>query len=342
MPAINSKRPAVRHSTRPPLPVRSPQSRLTKLFPILAIAVAATGALRPDSFVAAQFTIIPLLASIMFMMGLTLTRDDAQRIARDPRPVAVGVALQFLLMPILALTLAKLLQLSTPLTVGMVLVGSCAGGTASNVICFLARGDVALSVSMTFVSTLIGVVATPLLSQFYLAEQVAVDELAMIESLLQIVFVPVISGFCFRAVLPRLSAALQPALPLFSVICILLIIGIVVALNAPQLRGIGPLIVLAVILHNALGIAGGFTLSRLFGFDLKQSQTIAIEVGMQNSGLAAALSLQFFSATAALPAALFSIWHNISGALLAGHWGRQRDSLKYLLADVKDSEMDGA
>ena len=342
MPANKSKRPTVRHSTRPPLPVRSPQSRLTKLFPILAIAVAATGALRPDSFVAAQFMIIPLLASIMFMMGLTLTRDDAQRIARDPRPVAVGVALQFLLMPILALTLAKLLQLSTPLTVGMVLVGSCAGGTASNVICFLARGDVALSVSMTFVSTLIGVVATPLLSQFYLAEQVAVDELAMIESLLQIVFVPVISGFCFRAVLPRLSAALQPALPLISVICILLIIGIVVALNAPQLRGIGPLIVLAVILHNALGIAGGFTLSRLFGFDLKQSQTIAIEVGMQNSGLAAALSLQFFSATAALPAALFSIWHNISGALLAGHWGRQRDSLKYLLADVKDSEMDGA
>lgn len=342
MPAIKSKRPTVRHSTRPPLPVRSPQSRLTKLFPILAIAVAATGALRPDSFVAAQFMIIPLLASIMFMMGLTLTRDDAQRIARDPRPVAVGIALQFLLMPILALTLAKLLQLSTPLTVGMVLVGSCAGGTASNVICFLARGDVALSVSMTFVSTLIGVVATPLLSQFYLAEQVAVDELAMIESLLQIVFVPVISGFCFRAVLPRLSAALQPALPLISVICILLIIGVVVAMNAPQLRGIGPLIVLAVILHNALGIAGGFTLSRLFGFDLKQSQTIAIEVGMQNSGLAAALSLQFFSATAALPAALFSIWHNISGALLAGHWGRQRDSLKYLLADVKDSEMDGA
>ena len=342
MPANKSKRPTVRHSTRPPLPVRSPQSRLTKLFPILAIAVAATGTLRPDSFVAAQFMIIPLLASIMFMMGLTLTRDDAQRIARDPRPVAVGVALQFFLMPILALTLAKLLQLSTPLTVGMVLVGSCAGGTASNVICFLARGDVALSVSMTFVSTLIGVVATPLLSQFYLAEQVAVDELAMIESLLQIVFVPVISGFCFRAVLPRLSAALQPALPLFSVICILFIIGIVVALNAPQLRGIGPLIVLAVVLHNALGIAGGFTLSRLFGFDLKQSQTIAIEVGMQNSGLAAALSLQFFSATAALPAALFSIWHNISGALLAGHWGRQRDSLKYLLADVKDSEMDGA
>jgi BASS family bile acid:Na+ symporter len=224
----------------------------------------------------------------------------------------------------------------------MVLVGSCAGGTASNVICFLARGDVALSVSMTLISTLIGVVATPLLSQFYLAEQVDVDEMAMIKNLLQIVFAPVLIGFGFRALLPRVSAALQPVLPLFSVICILLIIGIVVALNAPQLRGVSPLIVLAVILHNALGIAGGFTLSRLFGFDLTQSQTIAIEVGMQNSGLAAALSLQFFSATAALPAAIFSIWHNISGALLAGHWGRQRDSLKYLLADIKDSEIDGA
>jgi BASS family bile acid:Na+ symporter len=182
--------------------------------------------------------IVPLLASIMFMMGLTLTREDAARIALDPRPVAVGVALQFLLMPILALTLAKLLQLSTPLTVGMVLVGSCAGGTASNVICFLARGDVALSVSMTLISTLIGVVATPLLSQFYLAEQVDVDEMAMIKNLLQIVFAPVLIGFGFRALLPRVSAALQPVLPLFSVICILLIIGIVVALNAPQLRGV--------------------------------------------------------------------------------------------------------
>jgi BASS family bile acid:Na+ symporter len=156
------------------------------------------------------------------------------------------------------------------------------------------------------------------------------------------VFVPVLIGAGFRALLPRVSAVLQPVLPLLSVICILLIIGIVVALNAPQLQGIGPLIVLAVILHNALGIAGGFTLSRLLGFDLTQSQTIAIEVGMQNSGLAAALSLQFFSATAALPAAIFSIWHNISGALLAGHWGRQRDSLKYLLADIKVSEIDGA
>jgi BASS family bile acid:Na+ symporter len=342
MPTIQNKRPAVRQSARPSPSVTPRQSRLTRLFPILAIIIAAAGALEPDSFVASQFMIVPLLASIMFMMGLTLTREDAARIALDPRPVAVGVALQFLLMPILALTLAKLLQLSTPLTVGMVLVGSCAGGTASNVICFLARGDVALSVSMTFVSTLIGVVATPLLSQFYLAEQVDVDEMAMIKNLLQIVFAPVLIGFGFRALLPRVSAALQPMLPLFSVICILLIIGIVVALNAPQLRGIGPLIVLAVILHNALGIAGGFTLSRLFGFDLTQSQTIAIEVGMQNSGLAAALSLQFFSATAALPAAIFSIWHNISGALLAGHWGRQRDSLKYLLADIKDSEIDGA
>jgi BASS family bile acid:Na+ symporter len=278
----------------------------------------------------------------MFMMGLSLEKADAARILADPRPVAVGVALQFLLMPILALTLAELFQLSAQLTFGMVLLGSCAGGTASNVICYLARGDVALSVSMTFASTLVGVVATPLLCQFYLSQQIDLDRLAMVISLVQIVFLPVTAGFMVRAGLPRLSAKLQPMLPSLSIVGILAVIAIVVALNAGQLGGLSALLIVAVVLHNLLGIVAGFLLSRLFGFDLRQSQTIAIEVGMQNSGLAAALSLQFFSATAALPAALFSIWHNVSGALLAGYWGRRRDSLQYLLADIETIKSDGA
>jgi BASS family bile acid:Na+ symporter len=276
------------------------------------------------------------------MMGLSLEKADAARILADPRPVAVGVALQFLLMPILALTLAELFQLSAQLTFGMVLLGSCAGGTASNVICYLARGDVALSVSMTFASTLVGVVATPLLCQFYLSQQIDLDRLAMVISLVQIVFLPVTAGFMVRAGLPRLSAKLQPMLPSLSIVGILAVIAIVVALNAGQLGGLSALLIVAVVLHNLLGIVAGFLLSRLFGFDLRQSQTIAIEVGMQNSGLAAALSLQFFSATAALPAALFSIWHNVSGALLAGYWGRRRDSLQYLLADIETIKSDGA
>jgi BASS family bile acid:Na+ symporter len=195
---------------------------------------------------------------------------------------------------------------------------------------------------MTFASTLVGVVATPLLCQFYLSQQIDLDRLAMVMSLVQIVFLPVTAGFMLRAGLPRLSAKLQPMLPSLSIVGILAVIAIVVALNAGQLGGLSALLIVAVVLHNLLGIVAGFLLSRLFGFDLRQSQTIAIEVGMQNSGLAAALSLQFFSATAALPAALFSIWHNVSGALLAGYWGRRRDSLQYLLADIETIKSDGA
>lgn len=320
----------------------SRQPLLNRVFPVLAVALSALALLTPASFTPGQTLIVPLLASIMFMMGLTLEREDIMRIARDPRPVAVGVALQFLLMPVLALTLAKLFQLSAQLTFGLVLLGSCAGGTASNVICYLAKGDVALSVSMTFASTAIGVVATPLLCQLYLAQMIEVDRLAMIESLVRMVLLPVAAGFTLRALLPSLCARLQGLLPTLSVLGILAVITIVVALNAGALQGIGSALVLAVVLHNLLGLFGGFTLSRLFGLDLRQSQTIAIEVGMQNSGLAAALSLQFFSASAALPAALFSIWHNVSGAVIAGHWGRKRDSLQYLLADVRGADGDGA
>ena len=318
------------------------QPPLSRLFPLLAILLSGLALFAPTVFTPGQGLIVPLLASIMFMMGLSLQREDVARLFKDPRPVIVGVALQFLLMPILALTLAKLLQLSTQLTFGLVLLGSCAGGTASNVICYLARGDVALSVSMTMTSTLIGVVATPLLCQLYLAEQIDLDRLAMLQSLATMVLLPVVSGFLCRALLPSLSLRLQPWLPSLSIAGILAVIAIVVALNAKQLGGVGFLIMVAVVLHNALGILCALLLSRLFGFDLRQSQTIAIEVGMQNSGLAAALSLQFFSATAALPAALFSIWHNVSGALLAGHWGKRRDSLAYLIADLKDSQDDGA
>ncbi len=323
-----------------PLPPKQPW--LSRLFPLLAIAFSLAAMSVPTMFTPGQPLIMPLLSGIMFMMGLSLEKADAARILADPRPVAVGVALQFLLMPILALTLAELFQLSAQLTFGMVLLGSCAGGTASNVICYLARGDVALSVSMTFASTLVGVVATPLLCQFYLSQQIDLDRLAMVISLVQIVFLPVTAGFMLRAGLPRLSAKLQPLLPSLSIVGILAVIAIVVALNAGQLGGLSALLIVAVVLHNLLGIVAGFLLSRLFGFDLRQSQTIAIEVGMQNSGLAAALSLQFFSATAALPAALFSIWHNVSGALLAGYWGRRRDSLQYLLADVETLKSDGA
>lgn len=308
-------------------------NKFNSLFPLWAMLVSMVSFFYSAPFASLSSAIVPLLATVMFMMGLTLTQLDVVRIAKDPKPVLVGVVLQFLLMPILALTFSKMLQLSNQLTIGMVLVGSCAGGTASNVVCYLAKGDVALSISMTMASTLVGVIATPLLCAFYLSATVSVDTLALLASIVQMVFIPVVLGFCCKYYLDELASRIEFIIPTLSVLIILSIIAIVVALNADRLLEVGLVTLIAVILHNLSGLAGGFYISRLFGLDIRQSQTIAIEVGMQNSGLGVALATQFFSATAALPGALFSVWHNISGSLLAAIWGRKRSSLEYILRD---------
>lgn len=313
-------------------------SAFNRLFPLWALLISLGAFFFSGPFLSLQSAIIPLLALVMFMMGLTLSKDDFFRIAKDPKPVLIGVVLQFLLMPMLALTLAGMLRLSNQLTIGMVLVGSCAGGTASNVVCYLAKGDVALSISMTMTSTLVGVIATPLLCTFYLSETVSVDTWSMLFSILQMVFVPVLFGFTLNYFFQHFVSRMEPLIPTLSVLLILLIIAIVVALNSSRLLDVGLLTLIAVVLHNLSGLAGGFYVSRLFGLNLKQSQTIAIEVGMQNSGLGVALATQFFSATAALPGALFSVWHNISGSLLASIWGRKRTSLEYLLRDEEQSK----
>ncbi len=311
-----------------------------QLFPLWALLLSLIAFVFSEPFSALEAAIVPLLAGVMFMMGLTLTRNDFIRISKDPRPVFIGILLQFVLMPFLAITLAGMLQLSNQLTVGMVLVGSCAGGTASNVIAYLAKGDVALSISMTLTSTLVGVFATPLLCAFYLTETVAVDSFGMLMSIVQMVFLPVFAGVLVNHWLHQQVASFEKFLPTLSILFILLIIAIVVALNSSRLVDIGVLTLLAVVLHNSFGLAGGFFISRLCGFNLRQSQTIAIEVGMQNSGLGVALALQYFSATAALPGALFSVWHNISGSVLASIWGRKRDSIEYLIKDEQNLKSD--
>jgi len=308
-------------------------SRINKLFPLWAILLAGVAFVFNGVFSGLQPAIVPLLAMVMFMMGLTLSGEDFKRIISAPKPVFVGVILQFLLMPLFAFLLAKVLQLNTQLTAGMILVASVSGGTASNVMTYLAKGDVALSISMTMTSTLLGVIATPLLCSLYLSQTISVDSTGLLVSILQIVLVPVLLGTACNQYLPGAISRIERLLPTLSMLIILLIIAIIVALNAESLADAGPLILLAVILHNSLGMAGGFYISRLMGFNLQQSQTIAIEVGMQNSGLAVALALQFFSATAALPGAIFSIWHNISGSILASIWSKQRSSLEYLLRD---------
>jgi BASS family bile acid:Na+ symporter len=312
-------------------------ARFNSLFPLWALLISLIAFFLNAPFAALSTAIVPLLAIVMFLMGLTLTKADVERIVKDPKPILVGVVLQFLLMPVMAMTFSKMLQLSNQLTIGMVLVGSCAGGTASNVVCYLAKGDVALSISLTMVSTIIGVIATPLLCAFYLSETVSVDTLALLFSIVQIVFIPVVLGFSCKFFMNDYANRVDPFIPTLSVLIILLIIAIVVALNADRLLDVGLITLIAVILHNLSGLTSGYYISRLIGLDIKQSQTIAIEVGMQNSGLGVALATQFFSATAALPGALFSVWHNISGSLLASIWSRKRASLEYLLKDEESS-----
>ena len=302
-------------------------------FPLWAILFSIVAFFFSDIFSIAASAIVPLLASVMFLMGLTLNKTDFKRVSENPSPVLVGVIMQFLIMPFMALLLSTILQLSNQLTIGMVLVGSCAGGTASNVMTYLARGDVALSISMTITSTIVGVIATPLLCNFYLSETVNVDTSGMLINILKIVFLPVLFGFVLNYYLGDQIKQIQKFIPTLSMLIILSIITIIVALNSASLIDVGLLTLLAVILHNGFGLAGGFYVSRLLGFNLRQSHTIAIEVGMQNSGLGVALAMQFFSASAALPGAIFSLWHNISGAILASKWGQKRDTLDYAFQD---------
>ena len=298
----------------------------TRLFPLWAILACMLALSVPDWFTALQGLIVPLLAVVMFAMGLTLGPADFRRVMQTPRPIAIGVTLQFLLMPLIALLLSRMLQLSPDLTAGMVVVGACAGGTASNVICYLGKGDVALSISMTLMSTLLGVLLTPLLCALYLSSTVQVDTAAMLMNILQVVLLPIAGGLLINQLARPLVKKIEPGLPLVAMVMILLIISIIVALNAGRLPEAGLITLAAVILHNSFGLAGGFYISRLLGMDPVRARTIAIEVGMQNSGLGVALSLEFFSATAALPGALFSIWHNISGSLLAARWAAGSDA----------------
>ena len=272
---------------------------------------------------AAADSVIFMLALVMFLMGLTLDKRDFLRIREKPVIVFIGVLLQFSLMPFIAVILSYLLKLPNQLTAGMVLVGSCAGGTASNVMTYLAKGDLALSISMTIVSTLIGVIATPLLCEFYLSETLAVDSIGMVKSIIQLVFIPVFLGVCVKAYAARFVLKLEKWIPSLSMLCILFIIATVVALNSDRLSNIGFALITAVILHNSLGLFLGYYFSRLLGLNRRQCKTVAIEVGMQNSGLGVTLALQFFSPSAAVPGALFSLWHNISGSILASLWGKE-------------------
>ncbi len=297
-------------------------ARATMLLPVWALLLSALAWVAPAPFVSLKPAIVWLLAVVMLGMGLSLRTDDFRRVASRPADLALGVLLQFLVMPLAAWALARTLELGPALLAGMVLVGACPGGTASNVITYLARGDVALSVSLTTLSTLLAPVATPLLTWAYAGQAVDVPLLRMLVSVFGIVVLPVAIGVWLHGRLGARLRRIEQWLPLVSVLAIATIIAIVVALNRSRLAVVAPVVLLAVALHNALGLAAGFLGARLLRRDRRTTRTLAIEVGMQNSGLAVALALQYFPLAAALPGALFSVWHNLSGAALAAVWSR--------------------
>ena len=278
---------------------------------------------QPAPFAAAKPLIVPLLGLVMFGMGMTLTWQSFGVVLRQPGRIGLGLALQYLVMPLAAWAVALVLGLPPALLAGLVLVGASPGGTASNVVCYLARGNLALSITLTTVSTLLAILATPLLTWLYVGEQVPVPVASMLLSIFKIVLLPVALGMLVNRLLgPRLGR-LQPLFPMLSVLSIVVIIAIVVGLNRENMATMGLLVGLAVVLHNGIGLAAGYGFGLLATGDERTARTLAIEVGMQNSGLAVALAVKYFSAAAALPGALFSVWHNLSGSMLAAWWSRR-------------------
>lgn len=293
------------------------------MFPVWALLFSAAAWLWPEVFAPLRSGIVPLLGVVMFGMGITLRPADFARATRRPALLGLGAALQFGAMPLIAFVVARILGLDSQLTAGLVLVGACPGGTASNVICYLARADVALSITLTAVSTGVAVVATPLLTELYVGRAVEVNVPGMIASIFRIVIVPVALGVAVNVWLGARLGALKRVFPLVSVAAICVIIAIVLALSHERLGELTGAVVLAVALHNALGLAVGYAVPALLGMPESVRRTLAVEVGMQNSGLGVALAVQYFSPLAALPGALFSIWHNLTGSLLASLWSRR-------------------
>ncbi|MDJ0336811.1 bile acid:sodium symporter family protein [Cryobacterium sp. PH31-O1] len=303
--------------------IRTVSTFIGRWFALIVLTAGGIALAAPSVFSGLTVAIPWLLSIIMLGMGMTLRPADFGIVARRPWPLLLGVAAQYIVMPLLGLGIAVALDLSPLLTAGMILVGASPGGTSSNVMVFLSKGDTALSVAMTTVSTLLAPLLTPLLVLVLAGEFLPVDPGALFISILQIVLVPVLAGLFLRMLLPRMVEKLLDILPLVSVAGITVVVMAVVAASSSTILSIGILVVVAVVLHNSLGYTVGYLIGRVFKLPIASRRAISIEVGMQNSGLAAALAVAHFNPVAALPAAIFSVWHNVSGSLLASYWSRK-------------------
>ena len=295
---------------------------------LIVLGVAAVSLLLPSSAIWIQMSWInTLLMVVMFGMGLTIRPGDFAIVFTKPKEILIGCSAQFLIMPLLAFALSHLFRLDAALTAGVVLVGTCPGGTSSNVITYLSKGDVALSVGMTSVSTLLAPLLTPAITWLLLRTTVTVDVMSMFLSIVKVILIPIGLGFLINKLFGGLTQKLVGILPMVSTIAICLIVAAVVSHNAENIFASGFVILAVVILHNVLGYLCGFCISKLFRMPWTKIKAVSIEIGMQNSGLATSLAGTAFPnlTMATVPGAIFSVWHNISGAILAGIYRSCRD-----------------
>ncbi len=300
---------------------------IQKTFALWVIVFAALALWQPEFFVWLKAYIPWILGIIMLGMGMTMTVDDFKGVLQSPKAVLIGVVAQFVVMPGLAFILCKLFNLPPEIAVGVILVGCCPGGTASNVITYMAKGNVALSVACTSVSTLLAPVLTPAIFYLLASQWLKIDAASMFISILQVVLLPIVVGLILRTWLKHQVESYIQVMPLVSVIAIVAIVAAIIGGSKAAILQSGLLILAVVILHNGLGYLLGFTAARFFKLPYADSKAIAIEVGMQNSGLGVALAAVHFAASpiTAVPSAIFSLWHNISGPALATYWASRKN-----------------
>jgi BASS family bile acid:Na+ symporter len=287
----------------------------------------------PEYFTWISPWITTLLGIVMFGMGMTLKLEDFKLVLLQPKGVIIGIIGQFTIMPFLAFVLAKLFQLPPEIAVGVILVGCCPGGTASNVMTFLAKGNTALSVTITSCTTLLAPIVTPALIYFLASEWLPVSFMAMFLSVVKVVLIPIVLGILAQIFFKPVVEKSIDILPTISVTAIVLIVAAVVSGSRDKIIESGLLILAIVILHNGLGYAIGYLAAKVFRLDYEDKKAVAIEVGMQNSGLGASLAATHFDPVSAVPSAIFSFWHNISGPILATYWAKRASKRKEAQGD---------
>ncbi len=292
---------------------------VSKYMAVFVILVAAIALFEPVTFKWAASYITILLGIVMFGMGMTLKISDFKLVLKRPKDVFIGALAQFTIMPFLAWALAHIFGLPADLAAGVILVGTCPGGTSSNVMTYLAKGDVALSVSITMTTTILAPIVTPILTWWLAGAWIEISLTAMMISILKMVVVPIVLGIIINSLFRSTVEKGIKVLPLISVVSIVLIVGGVVSVSSQRIMETGLLIMVVVMLHNMLGYTLGYLIGKVLGMNLAKTKAVSIEVGMQNSGLATSLAMLHFGAAAAIPGAIFSVWHNISGSLAANY-----------------------